>query len=145
NSFDFNGDSEELYVEIKYSNLSESDKTTFQKYVSADNSITVRKTARRDGSFNYNGFIQEPEEEWLKESNISEYNIREKAEELPLYKFLPDSGRITIASFKYAQEEYIKENLDELNFSYTLEDSNFMGAANVAKGIFGDLFFIPSV
>ncbi|WP_417854922.1 ATP-dependent nuclease [Xanthomarina gelatinilytica] len=145
NSDDFNGDSNVLYVEIKFSNLSESEKTTFQKYVASDNSITVRKTGRRDGSFSYNGFIQEAEEDWLKESKITDYTTRDKAQELPLYEFLPESGRITIAIFKQAQEEYIKENIESLKFKYVLEDNNFLGAANVAKGIFGDLFFIPSV
>lgn len=143
--FDFNGDSNELSVEIEFIDLKESEKVTFQKYVSAENTISVRKTAKKDGNFSYNGFIQEPDESWLKESNISEFLKRDEAEKLPLIKFLPATGRILKADFIKAQAEYIKENLDNIKFNYLLEETNFLGAANVAKGIFGDLFFIPSV
>jgi len=143
--FDFNGDSNELFVEIEFIGLNESEKVTFQKYVSAENTISVRKTAKKDGSFSYNGFIQEPNEDWLKESNISEFLKRDEAEKLPLVKYLPATGRILKADFIKAQAEYVKDNLDKIKFNYLLEETNFLGAANVAKGIFGDLFFIPSV
>ncbi|NLC92132.1 MAG: AAA family ATPase, partial [Treponema sp.] len=77
--------------------------------------------------------------------NISNYTTRETAQELPLYNLLPVSGRITKDAFKQAQIDYIKNNQDSVTFQYRLESSNFLGAKNVAKGIFGDLFFIPSV
>lgn len=143
--FDFNGESNELSVEIEFIELNESEKVTFQKYVSAENTINVRKTAKKDGSFSYNGFIQEPDEDWLKDSKISEFLKRDEAEKLPLVKYLPATGRILKADFAKAQADYIKDNLDEIKFNYLLEETNFLGAANVAKGIFGDLFFIPSV
>lgn len=142
---DFNGNSEELWVEIEFSELSESENTTFKKYVSSSNKIIVRKTAIKNGTYSYNGYIEEADENWLKESKISEFKKRDVAETLPLSTFLPEKGAITIDQFKYAQKEYIKENINNLEFNYILEETNFLGLKNVAKGSFGDLFFIPSV
>lgn len=144
-NLDFNGDSIELWVEIEFGELSEAENTTFKKYVSSDNKIRVRKTATKNGTFIYNGYIEEPNEDWLKESKISELKKREIAENLPLSSFLPEKGAITIEQFKFAQSEYIKENIADLEFNYKLEETNFLGLKNVAKGSFGDLFFIPSV
>jgi len=144
-NLDFNGEAEELWVEVEFIDLSESEGITFKKYVSADNKIKVRKTAYKNGSFIYNGYIEEAEEDWLKESKISDFKKREIAETLPLEHFLPDKGAITIDQFKFAQSEFIKANLENLTFTYILEENNFLGLKNVAKGSFGDLFFIPSI
>lgn len=143
--FDFNCISDELWVEIEFGELNEEEKVTFQKYVTASNSVKVRKSAKRGEGFSYQGYLEEPNEDWLKEENISNYTTRETAQELPLYNLLPVSGRITKDAFKQAQTDYIKNNQDSVTFQYRLESSNFLGAKNVAKGIFGDLFFIPSV
>ncbi|NEW79033.1 MAG: AAA family ATPase [Gelidibacter sp.] len=142
---DFNGDAEELWVEIEFSEISEYENTTFKKYVSSSNKIKVRKTALKNGSFSYNGYVEEATEDWLKESKISDFKKREVAETLPLADFLPIKGAITIEQFKTAQNEYIIANIDDISFNYVLEESNFLGLKNVAKGSFGDLFFIPSV
>lgn len=142
---DFNGNSEELWIEIEFTELSESEGVTFKKYVSADNKIKVRKTALKNGSFIYNGYIEEANDDWLKESKIAEFKKREIAEQLPLVVYLPDKGAITIEHFKFAQSQYIKENIENITFNYILEETNFLGLKNVAKGSFGDLFFIPSI
>lgn len=142
---DFNGDSDELWVEIEFSELTDNEKKTFKKYVSSNNEIRVRKTAIKNGIFSYNGYIEEANVDWLKESKVSEFKKREIAETLPLSKFLPEKGAITIEQFKIAQNDYIKENIQNLEFNYILEETNFLGLKNVAKGSFGDLFFIPSV
>jgi CRISPR-associated exonuclease Cas4 len=142
---DFNGDAEELWVEIEFSEISDDEKITFKKYVSSSNKIKVRKTALKNGSFSYNGYIEEANEDWLKESKISDFKKREVAETLPLANFLPSKGAITIEQFKIAQIEYITANIDDISFNYVLEEANFLGLKNVAKGSFGDLFFIPSV
>lgn len=142
---DFNGDAEELWVEIEFSEISDDEKITFKKYVSSSNKIKVRKTALKNGSFSYNGYIEEANEDWLKESKISDFKKREVAETLPLADFLPTKGAITIEQFKIAQNEYITKNIVDISFNYVLEEANFLGLKNVAKGSFGDLFFIPSV
>ncbi len=46
-NLDFNGEAEELWVEMEFEDLSESEGITFKKYVSADNKIRVRKTSQK--------------------------------------------------------------------------------------------------
>ena len=142
---DFNNTSNELWIEIEFSDLNEEEISTFQKYVTSSNALKVRKVAVKGEGFSYHGYLQEPNEDWLREENISNYTNREAVQELPLYEYLPDSGRITKDAFRQAQSEYIQNNNDNIAFEYKLESSNFLGAKNVAKGIFGDLFFIPSI
>jgi len=142
---DYNRNSDELWIEVLFSNLSDQDKVTFKKYLSVDDSIRVRKTANKESGLSYNGYIEQPEQEWLKEENVSNYTSRDTASALPLNEYLPTSGRLSKDIIRDSQLEYIKNHRNELVFSYSLETSPFMGAKNVAKGIFGELFFIPSV
>ena len=142
---DFHRDRENLFVEILFGDLDGGDRTTFKKYVTTKNNICVRKEATKECTFTYHGYLEVPEEEWLREENISNYLKREDAETLPLAGLLPDSGRITKDVFRQAQEKYIKQKREVLNFSYELEAGPFLGAKNVAKGIFGDVYFVPSV
>ena len=142
---DFNNNADELFVELVFTDLDESDKSTFRKYVTSSNEIRVRKTANISGSFDYKGYIQNPVEEWLQESNVSAYTTRAIAEALPFAEFLPESGRITQANIKHAQSEYLNRNQDTVQYNYEMEDANFLGQKNVAKGIFGKVFHIPAV
>jgi len=142
---DFHRDREDLFVEVLFGDLDDKDQTTFKKYVTTKNNIRVRKEATKECTFTYHGYLEIPEEEWLREENISNYIKREVAETLPLAGLLPDSGRITKDDFLQAQEKYIEQKREVLNFSYKLEAGPFLGAKNVAKGIFGDVYFVPSV
>lgn len=142
---DFHRDREDLFVEVLFGDLDDGDRTTFKKYVTTNNNILVRKEATKECDFTYHGYVEVPEEDWLREENISNYIKREDAETLPLAGLLPDSGRITKDAFRQAQEKYINQNREDLIFSYELEEGPFLGAKNVAKGIFGDVYFVPSV
>ncbi|MBA7676664.1 hypothetical protein ES703_84908 [subsurface metagenome] len=142
---DFHRDREDLFVEVLFGELDDGDRTTFKKYVTTKNNILVRKEATKDCVFTYRGYVEVPEEDWLREENISNYIKREDAKTLPLAELLPDSGRITKDVFRQAQEKYIKQNREVLKFSYDLEAGPFLGVKNVAKGIFGDVYFVPSV
>ena len=142
---DFNVGSNELYVEITFDKLDLFDRNQFQKYVASDGTLKVRKIAFVDGNFEYHGYLEIPAIDWLKEENIGDYSKREEAEKLPLVNYLPDSGRITKEVFRKAQEDYIKANMTILSFNYELEKSNFLGAKNVAKGIWGEVYHVPSV
>lgn len=142
---DFYCDTEELFVEILFNELDENDRNTFKKYVTARNDIRVRKIATKVEGFSYHGYIEEPKEDWLQEDNIAKYSKREDADSLPLSDLLPPTGRITKESFRQAQELYIQKNREKLSFSYTIESGPFLGAKNVAKGIFGEVYYIPSV
>lgn len=142
---DFHRNTEELFVEILFSNLDQNDRTTFKKYVTAKNCMRVRKTALKDIGFSYHGYVETPDEDWLREDSIAKYSKREEAEDLPLSYLLPTSGRITKDVFREAQNRYIEEHRDDLTFNYELELGPFLGAKNVAKGIFGEVYFVPSV
>ncbi len=142
---DFNFGATELFVEIIFSDLDETDRSTFQKYVTFANEVVVRKTAFRGGSFEYRGYIENPNDEWLQEANASAYTKREVAESLPFHQFIPDSGRLSKQDIVDAQNAYIAQHRDALNFSFEQESTNFLGLKNVAKGIFGDVYFIPAV
>lgn len=142
---DFHFGAPELYVEITFSELDDTDKTTFQKYLTSDGKIVVRKTAYLGGSFDYKGYIENPSEEWLQESNAGAYTKREVAESLPFHSFLPSAGRLLKQHIFDVQAAYIEQNRDELTFTFEPETTNFLGLKNVAKGIFGDVYFIPAV
>jgi len=142
---DFNGNTDELYVEVKFIDLDENDKRQFKKYLNADESIIVRKKATKDGGNSYHGYIQSPVIEWLKEENISNFSTRETVQSLPINAFLPATGRITKEQFRKAQEDYILANKNNLEFSYQLEIGPFLGLKSVAQGIFGEVYFVPAV
>ena len=55
---DFNKGAQELFVEITFGDLDQTDKTTFKKYLTADGSIKVRKFAYVGGNFEYRGYTQ---------------------------------------------------------------------------------------
>lgn len=142
---DFHATSDELFVEIEFTNLDESDAKTFKKYITSSSGMKVRKKATKENGASYHGYLEIPEDEWLKEENIASFTKRETAEQLPLASHLPNSGRITKDIFISAQQQYIKEHKNELIINYQMETGPFLGAKNVAKGIFGNVYFVPSV
>lgn len=142
---DFHRGSTELYVELQFGNLDDTDKTTFKKYLTSEGKILVRKTAFLGGSFEYRGYIENPSEEWLQEANANAYTKRELANSLPFHPFLPDAGRLTKQNIIDAQDAYIVQNRDSINCSFELETTNFLGLKSVATGIFGEVYFIPAV
>lgn len=143
---DFNRGSAELFVEITFTHMDDDDKTTFRKYLTADGKIKVRKTAYLDGSFEYHGYLENPVDEWLRESNASSYAKRELVETLPIKPFISNpTGRLSKQDIVDAQNAYIQANMESISFNYELEETNFMGLKSVAKGIFGNVFFIPAV
>jgi len=142
---DFHKGFTELFVELQFGCLDESDNTTFKKYLTSEGKIVVRKTAYLGGSFEYRGYIENPTEEWLQEANASAYTKRELASSLPFHPFIPATGRISKQDIVNAQAAYIQQNRDAINFSYELEATNFLGLKSVASGIFGEVYFIPAV
>lgn len=142
---DFNRGSQELFVEIIFCDLDNIDKTTFKKYLTADGKIMVRKVAYIGGNFEYRGYLQNPVDEWLRESNASTLSKREVAASYPFHPFLPAVGRLTKQDIVDAQTKYIEQNTGNVAFNFEIEDTNFLGLKSVAKGIFGDIYFIPAV
>lgn len=142
---DFNKGCEELFVEITFGDLDEHDKTQFAKYVTSENTITVRKQITKGGTFEYHGYTQIPSEEWLKEENTGNYTSRETVGATPLNSLVPTTGRLTKDLIRQAQLSYIETNAGSLTFTYELESTNFLGLKSVAQGIFGEVFFVPAV
>lgn len=142
---DFNVNSNELYVEIIFKDLDSNDEITFQKYVTNDGCIKVRKTAKKGGGSEYHGYCEVPEPDWLREENAGKYTKRNDANLTPLKDFLPLSGHLKKENIIEAQNNYIKNNRESIVFSYFLEENNFLGFKSVAQGIFGNIFFIPAV
>ncbi|OIR05706.1 hypothetical protein GALL_121410 [mine drainage metagenome] len=145
NSLDYHNNSNEAFVEVTFGNLDDFDINQFKKYLSSDNKICVRKTLNSEGETSYNGYLFSPKADFLKEEAISSISKREEIEKTPLSDLVPTTGRLTKELIKTAQEEYISKNKGIIEFDYSLETSNFLGLKNVAKGIFGEIYFIPAV
>ncbi len=142
---DFKKGSEDLFVEVEFKDLDEHDKAQFQKYLTAENHIKVKKQITKGCNFEYHGYCEIPQEDYLKEEKISDFTTRDKINSTPLKDLVPTTGRITKEIVKEAQEKYIQNNRSILSFQYDLETTNFLGLKSVAQGIFGNIFFIPAV
>ena len=139
---------DDLWVQITFGELTEQERNTFSRYVLFDNSICIRKTARRqEGSIeiSYNGWIEEPQEEWLRNENAGNYTNREKINSTPLKDRVPQKGRLKKADVEEAQGNYILENQESLQFSKKLETAPFLGTKNVAGGVLPEFYLIPAV
>lgn len=130
---DFSQGSSELFVEIEFENLDIQDLSTFSKYVTNNQTIKVRKTAYSGGSFDYHGWIEICEQDFLQESNAGNYTNRATAQNLPFYPYLPASGRLTKQHIIDAQQAYIQNNPDQIHWKYELETANFMGQNRLQK------------
>jgi predicted ATP-dependent endonuclease of OLD family len=142
---DFNDKNDDLFVEILFDDLDDADKSTFKKYLTSENKIRVRKSASFDGNVSYRGYLENPQLDWLTETKVRELSKREEVNKTPLKDLVPSSGRLTLDNIREAQQNYIEANRDKINFNYELETNDFLGEKRIAKGIFGDVFFIPSV
>lgn len=139
----------ELWVEAVFSNLTEAEANTFRKYVGSDGSIRIRKKTvfPTDGKpiTGYHGWLEEPGDEWLKGASVSALANRDAIAATPLAAHVPDSGRITQAMVKDAQDQYIAAHRDEIEFSYTMEAGPLLGQNTVAAGVLPDFHLVPAV
>lgn len=144
----------ELWIELTFTDLTEQEKNTFSKYLRIDNSINVRKyaAAEADGKIEigYRGYLEEPEEWWLKNDAIdrlsSQEKIRHEAETLPfLGELLEGGGRITKERVTEFQQKYINEHRSVLVTRPVLEEAPFLGIKNVGGGVLPDFFLVPAV
>ena len=141
-------ESNTLWVELTFVELTDQEKTTFKRYLLMDNSIRIRKTAKlENGNINvlYNGWLEQPHEDWLRTENISNYTTRDKINDTPLKDLVPATGRITKEHVESAQQSYIQEHIDNLSLSIELENSPLLGQRNVAGGVLPEFYLIPAV
>ena len=139
---------DKLWVELTFTDLTDQEKNTFKRYLLFDNSICIRKTARiSDGSveISYNGWTEEPDEDWLKPGNAGNYLSHDRVSSIPLRDLVPSSGRITKPMIENAQSEYMEQHRTELTFSKALETTHLLGQKNVAGGVLPEFFLIPAV
>ncbi|MDE0682825.1 MAG: AAA family ATPase, partial [Candidatus Poribacteria bacterium] len=148
--FDFaEQDDKSMWVEVTFDRLTEQESTTFNKYVRPDGTFRFRKTAKYDDEgkvvIAYNGYVSEPEEEWLKSDNANNYTRRAEVEETPLSTYVPESGRLSKAQIVDAQRLYIEEHRADLIFHEALEEGALLGQRNVAAGVLPEFFLVPAV
>ena len=139
---------DELWVQMTFHELTEQERNTFKRYVLSDTSICIRKVARlSDGAVevSYHGWLEEPNDDWLRAGNASNYSSREKVNETPLKDLVPDSGRITKAIIEEAQQRYIERHRADFKISRHLEAGPLLGQRNVAGGVLPEFFLIPAV
>ena len=89
---DFNEGSQELFVEVVFRDLDDHDQNQFRKYLNSDNRICVRKQMSKGCSFEYHGYCEIPEDDWLKEEKINEYTTRDMINSTPLQSLVPPTG-----------------------------------------------------
>ena len=142
-------DDKTMWVEISFDRLSKQESTTWKKYVLADGTFRFRKTAKHDDQGRalvaYNGYVSEPEEEWLKADKVSNYMRRDAVSDTPLSAYVPESGRLTKALIEEAQQQYIEEHRADLTFHEALEEGPLLGQKNVAAGVLPEFFLVPAV
>lgn len=137
-----------LWVELEFAELSEQEAHTFKKYVHSNKTVRVRKTASWDEngtrSIEYNGYVEEPSEDWLKADNAGSYASQAAVKGTPLAEFVP-GGRLSKAAIEKAQIQYINAHKDELKFMVRLENSPLLGQRNVAAGVLPDFYLVPAI
>lgn len=139
-----------VVVEVQFCELTDQDRVTFRKYLVDGGKLKVQKIARiQNGSIvqEYHGYIETPKEPWLNPDKAGDYASRDAIAGLPeaFKSLLPSSGRITKAQVEGAQQQYIDDHRQELEFSVLLETGPFLGQRTVAAGILGDYFLVPAV
>ena len=143
-----NADDNEFWVEMTFHELTDQEKNTFKRYVSPDESICIRKTARiQNGVIEvaYNGYVELPDEEWLRGDKAGAYVTREKINSTPLKDLVPSSGKLSKADVEKAQQTYIEQHRTELSFTRTIEEGPLLGQKNVGGGVLPDFYLIPAV
>lgn len=138
----------DLWVEITFNELTEQERNTFKKYVQSDGTVCIRKTARiQNGGIEvfYNGYVEQPDEEWLNSDKAADYTSRESINQTPLKDVVQSSGRLKKTDIEEAQQKYIEQHREELSFSRVLEKGPLLGQKNVGGGVLPDFYLIPAV
>ena len=142
-----------LWVEMTFAEFTEQERTTFQKYLRSDGTATIRKTTEcteeDDVEVSYRGYVQEPDEWWLKSSAFERLRtlelVRTESQNVPALQPLLDGGRMTRPRLQEFQDNYIRDHHTQLRFSETLEDGPLLGVKNVAGGVLPEFYLVPAV
>jgi putative ATP-dependent endonuclease of the OLD family len=138
----------QLWVEMTFDDITAQESVTFKRYILSDKCVCIRKTARiLNGVIgtSYNGYIEQPGEEWLCADKANEYTKRDIIDKTPLKELVPIGGKLSRIDIEDAQQLYIDRHRDEITFSMTLEEGQLFGQKNIGGGILPDLYLIPAV
>lgn len=134
----------EVVVEARFEDLSQAEMEKLGPWT-VDEVLTVsKKYWIGDGKpqVSYEALMKLPKDEWLQE-DFENYNDRSVVSELPIAKFLPESGRITKQAYKEAVQRYIENHP---NVEYTEERrENPAGYKPVLDGYLPEFHLVPAV
>jgi putative ATP-dependent endonuclease of the OLD family len=147
--FDFESRTDDvIWVEVTFVNLTPQERKTFEKYILSDGCLRIRKTATFDadkGSVKYQGWAEEPQEDWLKNSNAGDYTNRATCSATGLSAYVPAGGKLSKALIEEAQNKYITDHRTELTLSIQLEDGPLLGQKAVAQGVLPEFYLVPAI
>jgi len=144
----------EVWVELTFTDLTDQEQRTFEKYVLNGGSVRIRKTARMGANgpvrISYCGYVDQPEQWWLQASAPNrlgtQAQVEAEAEAVPeLLSLLEGGGRITKQRISDFQQAYIEQNRQQLVFREEIEDGPLLGAKNVAGGVLPAFYLVPAV
>ena len=114
---DFHFGTHNLFVEITFTDLDDTDKRTFAKYLTYNETMTVRKSASIGNRSEYRGYIQPPVPCWLQECHTGD--LSKNPSDIPeeLKSFIPVSIRMSKSLLIDAQKKYIEKTKTGLSSS----------------------------
>jgi len=149
----FSDSERDIVIEMSFNRLTEAEKSgRLKKYVCASlgQGIKVRKTITHlEGKLKskYQGWVEEPEEEWLK-SDFRGYGRQafwqEKGIDLFAYTEA-SSGRISRDLFEEFRSNYIDKQREDLCFELGLSDTEFEGLKTVGIDMLPQFKLIPAI
>ena len=143
-----------IWVELTFSDLTDQESKTFEKYVRPNGTVRIRKSAMISDSgspaIEYRGYVHEPEDWWLKASAFerlsTKASVSEEAARLPQLRELEQiPGKPSKAALAEFQTNYIRDHFDELTFAEALEAGPLLGLKSVAGGVLPEFHVVPAV
>ena len=110
----------------------------------------LRWTNPARASISYHGYVQEPEEWWLKSSGLEKLATKDQVEKAAkrfrhlrqCWKVADASANSEFRTFKKNTSNVTSPNSNSPRF---LEDGPFLGTKNVAGGVLPDFYMVPAI
>ncbi|MGA2625470.1 MAG: AAA family ATPase [Candidatus Bathyarchaeia archaeon] len=129
-----------------FDNLTEPEMEKLRPWT-VEGKLTVRKqySYGEDGKIttNYWALLRLPNEPWLNE-DFEDYNEREAVATLPLYAYLPQTGKISRDTYAKAIKEYVSANPEQVTYQTEFRQ-NPAGFKQVLDGYLPELQLVPAV
>jgi hypothetical protein len=140
-----------IIVEITFNKLTEAERAgRLRKYVcsSLDLGMKVRKTVYREQrklKSRYQGWVEEPEEDWLK-SDFTGYGRQAywQEQDIDFFSYTEATGgRITRDIYHEFRKNYIEGHREGLTFELTLSSTDFEGLKAVGMDMLPQFKLVP--